>query len=63
MDKKVEEGFMPTYEYQCRECNNEFVEVLSIAEHDKEKVICPKCKSEKTFQLVSTFLTKTSRKS
>jgi putative FmdB family regulatory protein len=60
MERRIE---MPTYEYQCRECNKKFTIVQSISEHGKVKVSCPKCKSKKIQQRISSFMTKTSRKS
>lgn len=54
---------MPTYEYRCKNCGHEFAEVLRISEHDRYKPRCPKCKSEKIQQLVSSFFAKTSNKS
>jgi putative FmdB family regulatory protein len=54
---------MPTYDYQCQDCKRKFSLQQSIAEHDKVKVGCPKCKSKNVKQQVSLFLTKTSRKS
>ncbi len=54
---------MPTYEYQCRDCNKKFAVVQSISEHGTAKVVCPKCKSAKVKQSISAFTTKTSRKS
>ncbi|NVM20407.1 MAG: zinc ribbon domain-containing protein [Desulfobacterales bacterium] len=54
---------MPTYEYQCEECKDQFSLILSIAEHDEKAVTCPKCKSKEVKQIVSTFIAQTSRKS
>ena len=54
---------MPTYEYQCQECKKKFSVNLSISEHGKTKVACPRCKSKKVKQDISLFTTKTSRKS
>ncbi len=54
---------MPTYEYVCGKCNEVFTKIMSIAEHDKKKPTCPKCKSKKVKQQISLFMTKTSRKS
>lgn len=54
---------MPTYEYKCENCNNEFSIILSISEKEKEKVTCPSCKSDKVKQIPSSFMAKTSRKS
>lgn len=54
---------MPTYDYYCEKCENEFSLILSMKEHEKDKVRCPKCKSRKVRQLMSVFTAKTSRKS
>jgi len=55
---------MPTYEYRCETCKHTFSVVQTIAEHDRGGAACPKCKKKKDVrQLVSSFLTKTSRKS
>jgi len=54
---------MPTYEYECLDCNKKFSVILSIPEHEKIKVSCPKCKGKRVKQSLSTFMTKTSRKS
>ncbi|MFB3925604.1 MAG: zinc ribbon domain-containing protein [Syntrophales bacterium] len=54
---------MPTYDYQCESCKNEFSVVRSISEYGKMDVTCPRCKSNDVRQLISTFMVKTSRKS
>jgi len=54
---------MPTYEYKCRECGKSFTKVLTISEHDKRKPACPKCKSKKVDQKISSFFAKTASKS
>jgi putative FmdB family regulatory protein len=54
---------MPTYEYRCEECLMEFSLDMSISEHDKGKIKCPECKSEKVVQQLSQFTAQTSRKS
>ncbi len=54
---------MPTYEYRCRKCSHEFTRVLSISEHEKYQPACPKCKSKKVDQKISSFFAKTARKS
>jgi putative FmdB family regulatory protein len=54
---------MPTYEYECKDCKKKFTVMLSISEHAKAKVSCPKCKGKRVVQGVSAFMTKTSRKS
>lgn len=53
---------MPTYEYRCQECKHTFAEVLSIKEHDKRKMKCPKCGSRKVEQLFGLFFAKTASK-
>jgi putative FmdB family regulatory protein len=54
---------MPTYEYECKDCNKKFSVVLSVSEYGKAKIACPKCKGKKVRQRISAFMTKTSRKS
>ncbi len=54
---------MPTYDYRCPGCKKKFSLMLSIKEHDTKKVKCPKCGSAKIDQLITSFMTKTSRKS
>ncbi len=52
---------MPTYEYTCEKCGNQFSLILSIREYEKEKerTRCPKCKSKRVKQIMSTFIAKT----
>jgi putative FmdB family regulatory protein len=54
---------MPTYEYECLSCKKKFSVTMSISEREKTKASCPKCKGKKVKQSLSTFTTKTSRKS
>jgi len=54
---------MPTYDYQCHGCGKKFTLSMSIAEHGKAKVACPRCKGKKVKQQLSLFIAKTSRKS
>jgi putative FmdB family regulatory protein len=54
---------MPVYEYLCEDCHNTFTKVLTFSEHDKDKVICPKCGSEHVVQEASAFFAVTSKKS
>ena len=54
---------MPVYEYVCNQCQTPFEVILTIKEHDKEKVVCPKCGSEKVEQGVAEFFAVTSHKS
>ena len=54
---------MPTYEYLCEACRKKFSLMQSFREHEKTKTACPKCKSKKVKQQISSFMVKTSRKS
>jgi putative FmdB family regulatory protein len=54
---------MPVYEYVCNDCHTSFEVILTIKEHDKEEIICPKCKSKKVEQAAAEFFAVTSRKS
>jgi len=56
---------MPTYDYQCqsKKCQKKFTVFLSLADYEKGKVVCPKCKSKRVKQLPSIFIANTSRKS
>jgi len=54
---------MPTYEFYCEECKKSFIIILSISEYEKEKYSCPKCKTKKLKQQISSFQTVTSKKS
>jgi len=56
---------MPTYEYQCKSksCQHKFTLLQTLAEYEKGKVACPKCKGKSVKQVPSTFVASTSRKS
>jgi putative FmdB family regulatory protein len=54
---------VPTYEFRCEDCRREFTLVLSMADRDKGKIRCPACKKRNVKQQISTFQTKTSKKS
>ncbi len=54
---------MPTYDYHCDKCGKNFSLLLTIGEHDKAKVSCPKCKSKKVSQRIAGFTAITSKKS
>ena len=54
---------MPTYEYLCKKCNKVFVLIMSISEHEAKQQRCPKCRSTRMEQQMSTFQAKTSKKS
>jgi putative FmdB family regulatory protein len=54
---------MPTYEYLCKDCHNGFAKTLTLAAHDRDPVICPKCGSKNVAQEFTTFYAVTSKKS
>lgn len=54
---------MPTYEFICEKCNKPFILVMKISEYEKGKFRCPKCKSTKVKQQITSFQTITSSKS
>lgn len=43
---------MPIYEYQCKECENEFEKLVW---NTSEKITCPKCKSKRVHRMMSAF--------
>ncbi len=54
---------MPTYEFKCEKCNKPFTLMLPISEYDRKKFRCPKCKSTRVKQQITSFQTVTSKKS
>lgn len=46
---------MPTYEYACRNCNEDFDIFFKTIGNVEQKPLCPKCKSENTERLMSVF--------
>ena len=54
---------MPVYEYHCDKCEQEVTLTLSIREHDKGPIKCPKCGGKALRPLLSAFMTQTSKKS
>jgi len=54
---------MPHYEFFCNACHKLFSKLLTMAEHDKEKIECPHCGSANVEQRWSAFSTITSKKS
>ena len=53
---------MPVYEYHCDKCDRAVTLTLTIREHEKGKIQCPKCDGKALRQLLSTFMSQTSRK-
>ncbi len=54
---------MPVYEYYCDKCEREVTLTLSIREHDKGPIKCPKCGGKALRPLLSAFMSQTSKKS
>jgi putative FmdB family regulatory protein len=54
---------MPHYEFFCKACQKTFSKVLTIVEHDKEKIACPHCGGKNVEQRWSAFSAVTSKKS
>ncbi|MBZ5571929.1 MAG: zinc ribbon domain-containing protein [Acidobacteriia bacterium] len=54
---------MPVYDYVCNDCHKSFELVLTLTEHDKEQIKCPKCGSKNVEQEAAEFFAVTSRKS
>jgi putative FmdB family regulatory protein len=54
---------MPTYSYLCNACKKKFSLVMTIKDHDRHKVKCPKCASTRVSQTVQGFFATTSKKS
>ncbi|UCC66700.1 MAG: zinc ribbon domain-containing protein [Deltaproteobacteria bacterium] len=54
---------MPTYDFRCRKCKEDVSLILSLKEYEDKEYACPKCGEKKLQQLITHFMTKTSRKS
>jgi putative FmdB family regulatory protein len=54
---------MPTYEFKCEKCKKKFTKVMTISEYEQKKMRCPKCKSTRVKQQITTFQAVTSKKS
>jgi len=54
---------MPTYDFRCEKCKKKFTRMMTITEYEKKKRRCPKCKSTRVKQEISSFQVVTSRKS
>jgi putative FmdB family regulatory protein len=53
---------MPLYEYICKKCHKKFSTILTVHEHDTQKVQCPRCKSEDLEKVIEPFFAKTASK-
>ena len=54
---------MPMYDYTCLDCGKESLIVLTLKQHESDKVTCPKCGSAKMQQLYTSFVAHTTKKS
>ena len=54
---------MPIYDYVCKDCQKSFELVLTLREHDKSHITCPKCGSKNIEQDAVAFYAVTSKKS
>ena len=54
---------MPSYDYRCRKCGQQFTTREKISEHSAAAATCPQCKSEEVERVMSSFYAKTPRKS
>ncbi|HUU13604.1 MAG TPA: FmdB family zinc ribbon protein [Terriglobia bacterium] len=54
---------MPSYDFYCKECKKTFNVIMTLAEYEKARPACPKCKSKKVEQRPAAFFTVTSKKS
>ena len=54
---------MPVYDYICNDCKKSFETVLTLAEHDKERISCPHCRSKNVEQEAAAFFAVTGKKS
>lgn len=54
---------MPVYEYRCRDCDHVFDRVEPLAEHGRQALQCPSCRSRRVEQVLTPFFAKTSHKS
>jgi putative FmdB family regulatory protein len=54
---------MPMYEYHCDKCDREVTLTMTISQHEKGKIECPKCGIKALRPLLSAFMSQTSKKS
>jgi putative FmdB family regulatory protein len=53
----------PMYDYKCLDCGKESMIVVTLKEHERGEVQCPKCGSKNLQQLFSPFIAHTTKKS
>ena len=54
---------MPIYEFICEKCKKPFTLTMTFSEYERRRFKCPKCKSTKVRQQVTSFQAITSKKS
>ena len=54
---------MPVYDYICKDCQHSCELVLTLSEHDKYNIRCPKCDGKNVEQDAAAFYAVTSKKS
>ncbi|MGN6554695.1 MAG: FmdB family zinc ribbon protein [Verrucomicrobiota bacterium] len=54
---------MPTYEYECKNCGHEFTQAMTIKQHDRDNIVCPKCGSDQVKHVIENVFVTTPRKS
>ena len=54
---------MPHYEFFCNGCKKSFSKILSLADYENDKIVCPKCGSKNVEQRWFAFTVITSKKS
>lgn len=54
---------MPMYDYRCQSCKKVFSRIESMADHERRKPSCPKCKSDKVRRVFRRFYANTEKKS
>jgi putative FmdB family regulatory protein len=59
----MEVAAVPSYSFYCKECKKSFTLTMPLAEYEKGKFACPKCKSKKVQQQATAFSAVTAKKS
>ena len=54
---------MPRYEFRCEKCKKGFELAMTMAQREKAKVRCPRCKGTKVVPQLGGFMAQTSKKS
>ncbi len=54
---------MPSYAFYCKDCKKSFSVAMPLAEYEKGRVTCPKCKGRKVEQQLAAFYAVSPKKS